>query len=216
MNDIPLVSRSGRTEKLMDFKYQESLLSEANSCAAIRKLREAVYSSHRRDAFTVQVYEKSVEIAFQERNISELFKSVALLVALYQELGIQGKSELYVYHLLLLMTHNVPMMEWIQVYQSTPSDMATRALDWYRCKRMNDFRSMSKLWKESDEKEKCILESWISDIRRGIGRSLVKAYRSLPLPILTEWLMIEEDTELSAILGLEIQPNDLSVSFRRK
>jgi hypothetical protein len=174
-----------------------------------------VYSAHRRDSFAVQVYEKSVDIAFQEQNIAELFKSIALVIGLYQELHLEGKVELYGYYLLLLMTHNISMAEWIQIYQKIPSRLTTKALQWYRSVRINDFLSISKLWKESDARERFILEPWLMEIRKTVSRTLVKAYRSLPRTVLKEWLAIEDDQDIGTILGAEIQANDSSVSFRK-
>jgi hypothetical protein len=78
MENLNLISRSGITDSILtDYQGQEELLGKANTCRDIRKLREGLVSCGRNDEFAVKVYEKSIDLSFQEKNREELYRSVA-------------------------------------------------------------------------------------------------------------------------------------------
>ena len=111
MENLNLISRSGITDSILtDYQGQEELLGKANTCRDIRKLREGLVSCGRNDEFAVKVYEKSIDLSFQEKNREELYRSVAYVQSLYTTSPNSCRQEeIQTYFLLFLISNNATM-----------------------------------------------------------------------------------------------------------
>jgi hypothetical protein len=211
MENLPMISRSGRTAELMDFEFQEQLFQKCNTCLSIRKLREALVSSQREDLFTIKVYEKSIDIAVKEENMSELFRTVTRLVELYLKFEMAGEA--FGFHVLLLTANNCPMMELIPLIRRYPKQEIKRAIEWYQARKQGNYIQLAQLRKSSCRIERFILANSMQDTRAKIHSILQKGYRSLPSSVCKEYLLLDEVQDLHKMV--KVDP-DGSVYFRPK
>ena len=231
MNDVLLLSRSD-DKTLLNFSSQEEyfeiiLKSEKDSkLLKIRKLREGILASKRRDLFALKVYETSVDECLACRNFNELLLSLMGLMKLYLLFPATAKSrvdEIASYYLLFFTSKSTKDVGFLLKGLDSSiltGDRVSFALRWIKAISNLNYYELSALRSCATLNEKIILESSLPSLRARIVEMLTKSYFTIPSEVLLFNLMLMNDkasrSVLEALIPFPINANGIVELKRRR
>ena len=225
-NDINLdllsfVSRqdSESEASLRNFAVQEAYFEhlqqkKESKVVGLRKLREGLLSSDRRDSFAIEVYEWSVRECLEEKNFAELFKSLSHLVEHLYILETTNDKQLQIVglHLLFLIcstdglanTHKFKqIVSRVSHSQNTAIQFAEHVLAAFIADL--DFLSLSRCWETANIQQRLILEMVLPQTRVTTLAIIKGAYYTFPANDLARLLCLDSCDALSDYLSVELQ-----------
>jgi hypothetical protein len=227
MDDFCLISRgfgprpSHQTQEELFLRIQTQTNPKVID---VRKLREAITSSKRKDSFALKVYEFSVDVCIEHKDYNELKKSLSILIKEIYKVQTLGdrRVEMCSFYLFILQQDGdmADLISGSRTVLELGVDLAKiKALEWYRYSTgILDYVKLGKIYGDCTPNERFLLNSSIDATRKRILQMLMKSYFQLPSVLLKSYLLLSKDDdwpELTIEFGLETDKDIVQLKKRK-